>query len=963
MRTNRKTEKMFSSNISHAFLCMYIIVNILFISCSEKRENHEKEKRDKEQLEKIFFAANPPLTMDSMQHLLNKNESNKNDFALTFLYREIGKKERQNANFSKAIRLHRLGLEAASRINDTLEIVQALNNLGTDFRRLGMLPEAGNHHFQALQLSNIYSLKNEAQGRKNKMISLNGIGNIALSLNLLDSAELYFRTALKQEGIEKNILGQAINYANIGAVFENRKMYDSAFVYYEKSMKKNREANSSLGISLCHIHFGQIYKYKQLYKEAEQEYRKALDLLVNTQDKWHWLEACLAIAQLKMDTNQEEDALFYIHRAQQVAEEIKSPEHLSKVHNLLYQYDLTRSNFFSALTEYKLFKLYEDSIQGNRKINEVIDARIQYEKEKNNHNIAHLHAQNALEKRQKRIFIVISIIIVVILVASLVLLFYAYIHRTKTNRILNHIEQIRSDFFTKITHEFRSPLTVILGLSGQLKEKQHLSPQNVGAYLNAIDRQGKNLLNLVNQLLDIARLKTSTNTMEWKTGNIVAYVGMIAETFKLYAKEKSIELIFYSSETTIETDFVPDYINKIIENLLSNAIKYSREGDKIHILIERKPKDNEKVQIKVCDNGEGISKENLNRIFDIFYQVNNSKEKMGSGVGLTLVKELVEILKGKIWAESKIGEGSTFIVELPIWRNEKHIFSYWLPDEFSKYPIGEKELVREEDDEDEMILEIQRKGDIRPTLLLVEDNKDIALYIKVLFPANKYNILYARNGVEGLSMANKFIPDICITDIIMPLKNGMEMCVEMKNSPLLNHIPIIILTAKDSDENRVEGLKCGAEAYLRKPFNSEELKVRVEKLLENRNLLKEKYRGAIFKDEKLDRNDLNMDFLQHVTDIIYKEMKSTNFSPRKLAEELSMSVSQLNKKLNATTGYPASNYILQTKISHAKKILSTQDRTISEVAVECGIYDVNYFARIFKKSTGVTPSQFQRLPR
>ena len=197
----------------------------------------------------------------------------------------------------------------------------------------------------------------------------------------------------------------------------------------------------------------------------------------------------------------------------------------------------------------------------------------------------------------------------------------------------------------------------------------------------------------------------------------------------------------------------------------------------------------------------------------------------------------------------------------------------------------------------------------------------------------------------------------------MPNKNGIELCKDVKSSPILNHIPIIMISAKNSYEDVVEGLKNGADIYLQKPFQPEKLQLSVKNLLFTRNLLKEKYQRSILKEENItDESNINTEFLRHVTDIIYREMKSPNFTSNKLAEELALRVSQLNKKLNSITGYPSSAYILQVKLSHAKKIISTQNKNISEAATECGIYDVNYFSRVFKKHTGFTPTQYRRLP-
>ncbi len=558
---------------------------------------------------------------------------------------------------------------------------------------------------------------------------------------------------------------------------------------------------------------------------------------------------------------------------------------------------------------------------------------------------------------------IVLVSISVFFIITTIILFIAFIRKTKNNRLLQNIEEIHTNFFTQIVHEFRTPLTIILGLSKQLKSQGNISPQTYTTYLSAIERQARSLSNLVNQLLDIANLNASPRTVEWKTGNIVAYIEMLYESFRLFASQKGINLIFYSEETTIKTDFVPNYLNKILQNLLSNAIKYSKEGDKITLTLERKKKDGKKLLIKVVDQGKGIDKKAIPYIFNLFYQAPSVEEPIGSGIGLTLSKQLTDILGGNISVESEPGKGSVFIVELPINRNEKELFPYWLPEQPGTPSLIENPPLYK--NEETLATENHpNENDPRTTILLAEDNKDVALYIKALFPEDKYHILIARNGEKALSIANECIPDLIITDLIMPKKDGIELCREIKASQLLNHIPIIMLTAKSSITDQINGIKCGADAYICKPFNSEELQVRVEKLLEIRKLLKEKYLRIVFKGEKNSMsNDINSDFLQQVTNIIYRDMKNAEFSSKKLADEMAISISQLNKKLNALTGFPASTYILQVKLELAKKILSTYDRSIGEVAAECGIYDVNYFARVFKKHIGISPSKYQRLPR
>lgn len=556
------------------------------------------------------------------------------------------------------------------------------------------------------------------------------------------------------------------------------------------------------------------------------------------------------------------------------------------------------------------------------------------------------------------------IILIVLLTVIVSFLIIAYIDKLKTIKSLKQVEQIRSDIFAKITHEFRTPLTTILGLSRQMREMKDISPNHSVTFLSAIERQSKNLSFLINQLLDIANLQSEVNTIEWKTGNIVSFVNMVTESFAILASGKDIDLQFFSKEKEVETDFVPDYLNKILNNLIGNAIKYSEGGTHIYVMTEISEKDKKKFIIKVIDNGVGISKDDLPYLFDLFYQTNQNKVKEGNGIGLTITKQLVEVSGGKIDVMSEPGKGTTFTITIPIQVSEKILYSHWKQDVEAESSYPSSELTNSTDG---FFIDKISKDDTRYTILLVEDNKDIAIFIRSIFPNNKYNIVYCSNGEDAYKLVESTVPDIIITDIIMPKKNGIELIKDIKTSSLLNHIPIIIISAKNRNEDIYEGLKVGADTYLAKPFQPEELKIRVNNLLASRNLLIEKYRRTVLKEDKnsdiRDEVSANAEFLRLATDLIYREMKNPDFTPTMLSEELAISMSQLNKKLNAITGYPTSTYILQVKLSNAKKLLSNESKTIGEIAAECGIYDVNYFSRVFKRHTGFTPTQFRRLPQ
>ncbi|WP_298648542.1 tetratricopeptide repeat-containing sensor histidine kinase [uncultured Proteiniphilum sp.] len=627
---------------------LLLIVLFLFFSCVQKEKDQysldEKKKKWEEKISRM------DLSVDSLRLLLEESVSVRDDVAISLLCRELGERMRISSDFSDAIAYHQQGLVAAYNIRDTLGITQALNNIGTDFRRIGALPEASDYHYQALQMAESFSGRNGKTGRKNRIMAINGIGNVHLSFGNLDEAENMFREALSEEKALGSDLGQAINYANIGAVFEEKQRYDSAFFYYQRSMEHNMLAKSQLGIGLCYIHFGHIYELQNEFDKAEREYQLAYDVMNGISDPWHWLEATLAIARIRLHKNDEKESLKYINLSRQAAAEIRSPEHLSKAYHLLHEYNLKRGDFTAALNDFKISKSFEDTIQNIQKLNKVIDMRLNYERNKYRQNIAHLNLRNEMEARQKSTILYASVISVALLIFSLIALFYAYIQRTNSNKILRKLNRVRTNFFTNVTHEFRTPLTVILGLSNQLQAEKEITPAEMNSYLRAIDRQGTHLLSLVNQLLDMSKIDAGIDNPQWQKGNIVVYVQMVVDSFRLYAKNKNLKLIFLSSEPTIIMDFIPHYIDNILQNLVSNAIKFSSAGSEIFVTTARV---NNKFTLKIADAGEGIAKEDLEHVFELFYQGNRTDKNSGSGIGLSYTRQMVEMMNGKIEVESE----------------------------------------------------------------------------------------------------------------------------------------------------------------------------------------------------------------------------------------------------------------------------------------------------------------------
>lgn len=545
------------------------------------------------------------------------------------------------------------------------------------------------------------------------------------------------------------------------------------------------------------------------------------------------------------------------------------------------------------------------------------------------------------------------VIIFVLLIVLLLILLYAYIKSVKKNRVLVDLMNKRSGFFRNIIHEIRTPLTVIIGLNNELKTKALFNSKECMSFMEAIDRQGINLLKLVNQLLNMSKINAGIDNVQWENGNIISYLEMVIDSLRIYAKKKGQTIYFVSNESQIFMDFIPHYIENIVQNLLSNAIKFSPPKTVIQVSVK---KNKGIFVLEVADQGIGISIDNQKKIFDLFYQVSNSISENGSGIGLNYTKQMIENMKGRIEVESEEHMGSVFRILMPVKHNSN-----------TKIPLGSKSLSEATDIYKKIFLQNQQPQQENnmsnsTKILLIEDNRDVVLYLRALLSDN-YDVVAVDDGVEGLNLANSIIPDIIITDIIMPHKDGIMLCKDIRTSDLLNHIPIILLTAKSSVDDRIKGMQYGADAYIVKPFTSNELVAQIEALLENRKLLKEKYMRSILKGDKILSNDINMSFLQRATDIVYSEMHNSQFSVASLAEKLAISTSQLNRKLTAISGYTPSNFITRLRIEHAKKKLEKDNKPIGVIAEECGYYDMAYFSRIFKKMTNMSPSQYRRLHR
>ena len=526
----------------------------------------------------------------------------------------------------------------------------------------------------------------------------------------------------------------------------------------------------------------------------------------------------------------------------------------------------------------------------------------------------------------------------------------------RENQQIQALDQLKTNFFTNISHEFRTPLTLIISpLEKYLSENADLTSQQ-RKRAESIYRNAKQLQKLINQLLDLSKLEAGRIFPEITQSDIIEFAEKITNSFQDLAERKNIQLQFQPSEDYLMAYFDGDIVEKILTNLLSNAFKFSKEGGKIKVVLTINPSDSQQVIIKVIDTGIGIASENLQNVFNRFYQVQdkNQPQVIGTGVGLALCKELVELHRGEILVSSRLGEETTFSVYLPISKNAFDI--QWIVEgvdiaENKDFPP--KKMSQTFGNQDVEVFDKHKQ-----VLLIAEDNEDLRDYIKEIF-INEFQVLEAENGIYALKLAQENLPDLIISDWLMPLMTGIELCENIKTNAETSHIPVIILTSKSSNESKIMGLETGADDYITKPFNANLLEVRVKNILENRKKLRELFNDSPkIKTREITLNSSDEHFLERAIKIVEENISNANLDITLLEEELKMSNMQMYRKLKSLTNLSGNEFIKNIRLKKAVQLLESENYNVSEIAYKVGFNDPSYFTRMFKKQYGKTPSEY-----
>ncbi|MEJ1239258.1 ATP-binding protein [Chryseolinea sp. T2] len=517
------------------------------------------------------------------------------------------------------------------------------------------------------------------------------------------------------------------------------------------------------------------------------------------------------------------------------------------------------------------------------------------------------------------------------------------------NEHLAELDQLRSNFIANISHEFRTPLTLILGplsdLQNQIKDTSHK------AMLASVIRNARSLLRLINQLLDVSKIDAGNLALHATDVELVQLLREITSSYESLAKGKNIRYFFHSDIRELEMFSDPANIEKIIHNLLSNAFKFTSSGGEIVLSLRVVGK---YAEVVVSDTGIGIAKDDLTKVFDRFYQVDNSQTRgyEGSGLGLTLTKELVDLHRGKISVTSQKGLGTTFTVTLPLLKHRLHRNNSVAPKILDQSATNNQEVDRHVNNHEVDSSLHQHR------VLIVEDNPDMAHYIRSILSDN-YQVTEARNGKEGMMKAEEGVPDLVVSDIMMPEMDGYKLCQALKMKELTCHIPVVLLTARADRESKLWGLEIGADDYLSKPFDAEELKLIIRNRIEAKQKMHEHFiHETRLWPTRITLPSLDEKFLKKLSTIVEEHIEDENFTIEDFSSEVGYSHTQLYRKIKALTGQTPSVFLRTMRLHRAADMLIQKSDNVTQIAYAVGFSNVSYFNKCFREQFGKTPGQF-----
>ena len=514
---------------------------------------------------------------------------------------------------------------------------------------------------------------------------------------------------------------------------------------------------------------------------------------------------------------------------------------------------------------------------------------------------------------------------------------------------IQELEQVKTHFFTNISHELRTPLTLITSPL----EKYFISNASLNkdqkTKINSIYQNAQKLLRLINQLLDLSKIESGNVQPVVEKHDLIRQLHSIKQSFDAYAQQKQIKLKWDAPVESLFVYYDADIIEKCVTNLLSNAFKFTPEEGiigirlELHKVYQGTTESIKRVSIHVSDTGKGISAEHIQHIFDRFYQIPEKVDRVGTGVGLSLCKELMEVHRGSIEVQSDLGAGSDFKIHFPV--TLEAFDPAWVKS--GALPVVTESM-------SERVVTIQQEKQI---LLIVEDHTEMRAFIREIFEGT-FQVIEADRGETGLEMALTYLPDVVITDWMMPGMSGVNLCKAIRKNAKTSHIPVVILTSKSSQESQIEGMQSGADDFISKPFHADILELRVAKLLETKERLRKSWQESVLNQDLQKEVVFEDEFLSKATQVVIAHLDEVDFDVEHLEQAMDMSKMQLYRKLKMLTSLAGNEFIRSIRLQQARLLLEKGQLNVSEIAYQVGFNDPAYFTRAFKKQYGFAPKTF-----
>ncbi|WP_314200534.1 substrate-binding domain-containing protein [Capnocytophaga sputigena] len=586
------------------------------------------------------------------------------------------------------------------------------------------------------------------------------------------------------------------------------------------------------------------------------------------------------------------------------------------------------------------------------------------EKQAKIENINNQLSESLIQHTNQRMLLYLSITAIVLITVFLLMAIRAYRAKSKTNselkrqkeqleivsKQLEEATQAKLLFFTNISHEFKTPLSLILGPVQTLLAHNSL-PKEEQDLLFLIKKNSNRLLHLISEVIEFRSYENNKMQMYFTKGNLKSFLTELNSFFTDPIKQKKLNFQFLAEDTSFEMAFDKEKVEKIYFNLLSNALKFTPQEGRISVSLE---KQGEYASLRVFNSGSYIPKDKQNEVFEHFYKINPDSE--GSGIGLALVQALVASHNGTISVESTEGEGTTFLIRLPF--SQEQISAKTVYD--SNYIETHLDLLPSLPASVEKLKlpTVVPSAPEKPTVLIVEDNEDMRQFIRYILSDN-YNLIEAENGEEGFEVAKKHLPNVVISDVMMPKTDGFDLCQLLKTNVATNHIPVILLTAYALDEQKQVGFESGADAYISKPFNVKLLKTRVRKLIENRKKIRESFSNFLLNETKQETlGKVEQQFITDFTQYVENSIANPELNIDEIADALGLSRSNLYRKIKSLTDYSPNELIRTIRVKYAKQLLNSKAKSISEVAYEVGFSSPSYFAKCFKDFYNESPTEY-----